>query len=76
MGLETLAIVGLVVFFVGMGLAFLFAKDWLWDRHEGNLRTRGLVNLERTPEWESQQTLMGIAMIVCAVVVVFVWLAR
>jgi hypothetical protein len=39
------------------------AKDWLWDRHESTMRARGIVNLERTPEWDTQQNITGGAMI-------------
>ena len=53
-----------------MGIVFLVGKDWLWDRHETTMRARGIVNLERTPEWEQQQNLLGGAMIVVAVVMV------
>jgi hypothetical protein len=76
MGSQTLLAVGLALFFVVMGLAFLFAKDWLWDRHETNLRARGITNAERTPEWESQQTWMGVAMIVAAVVLLVLFFGR
>jgi hypothetical protein len=66
------AILAIALFLGGMGLLRFVAKDWLWDRHETLMRARGLVNLERTPEWENQQNLLGIAMIVIAVVLVVV----
>lgn len=59
---------GLVLVMVlgGLGVLHFFAKDWLWERHESNLRARGIVNLERTPEWDTQQHVTGGVMIVLA----------
>ena len=53
-----------------LGLLQIFGKDWVWDRHEANMRARGVVNLERTPEWETRQNALGGVLIVIALVVV------
>ena len=66
---RTVAIFAVVIFFAGFGLLHFVAKDWLWDRHEATLRARGIVNTERTPEWENQQNLTGGAMLVVALLV-------
>jgi hypothetical protein len=70
MSARVLAILAIALFLGGMGLLRLVAKDWLWDRHETLMRARGLVNLERTPEWENQQNLLGLAMLIVAAVLV------
>jgi hypothetical protein len=72
MSTQTLLIWGVALFLGGFGVLCFVAKDWLWDRHEGQMRARGVVNLERTPEWENQQNLMGAGMIVVALVLVVV----
>ncbi len=64
-------IIMLVLTLIGAGIMF-FAKDWLWDRHEAAMRGRGIVNLERTPEWENQQNISGIALIFFAILILFV----
>jgi hypothetical protein len=69
MDVRTAGILAITLFLGGLGLLHLFAKDWLWDRHETTLRGRGIVSVERTPEWDNQQNVMGGALIVVAVVV-------
>jgi hypothetical protein len=70
MGTETLLLIGLAVFLAGYGVVCFAAKDWLWERHEANLRARGIASAERTPEWENQQNWLGGASIVVALVLV------
>lgn len=48
------------IFLIGMGLYQLLAdKDHLWERQERGFRAQGIVNRQRTPEWERSQTLSG-----------------
>ena len=70
MSTQTFVLIAVALFVGGLGLLRFVAKDWLWDRHETLMRARGIVNLERTPEWDQQQNLMGAALIILAVVLV------
>jgi len=46
--------------FVCLGIYQLTVdKDELWQRQERGLRMRGIVNIERTPEWEKRQVTSG-----------------
>jgi hypothetical protein len=61
------------LFFLGMGALMVFQKDIVWDLTEWNHRRQGIVETERTPEWEASQTLWGaILMILGAVFTVIV----
>lgn len=48
------------LFFVGLGIYQLTVdKDELWERQERSFRARGIVNRQRTPEWENAQNTGG-----------------
>jgi hypothetical protein len=55
---------------IGVGVTF-FARDWQWERHEANMRAQGIVNVERTPEWDNQQNMLGVILIIGAIVMFF-----
>jgi hypothetical protein len=57
------------------GLFYLLRGDWAWDMHEQGQRARGIVNLERTDEWESWRIISGGLMVICATVIVIIALA-
>jgi hypothetical protein len=52
----------------GSGLLTLLKGDWAWEMHVEGQRWRGIVNLERTDEWEVSRMISGIALLVCAAV--------
>ena len=56
------------IFGIVCGLVFIFAKDALWKYYEYYHRAGGIVNYERTPEWEFGKTIAGIAMIILSLV--------
>jgi hypothetical protein len=68
-----LALIGAVI--GTLGLVHLGRGDWAWDMHEQGQRARGIVNLERTDEWESWRIISGGLMVICATVIVIIALA-
>ena len=48
------------IFLIIMGLVFIFDKDFVWKLQEYSNRVRGIVNSQRTPEWELSATIVGI----------------
>jgi hypothetical protein len=52
-----------------MGLGCIFAKDFMWELQDHSNRARGIVNSQRTPEWESGMTFIGALAILVGTVV-------
>jgi hypothetical protein len=54
------------------GLVYLLRGDWAWAMHEQGQRARGIVNLERTDEWEIWRMISGGLLVLCAIVIVII----
>lgn len=60
------------LFFILLGLSMLMARDLHWRLHAWGKRTEGVVQVERTPEWDTMQTFSGTLMILFGFVVLAV----
>lgn len=52
---------------IGSGLVFIFAKDFAWELTNHFNKTRGIVDAQRTPEWEDGATMAGVILIIFGV---------
>jgi hypothetical protein len=56
--------------FGGLGLVYLIKGNWAWAMHVQGQRARGIVNLERTDEWEATRIFGGGALLFFALLIV------
>jgi hypothetical protein len=57
----------IAIFLFGFGAINLFFKDIAWELQERANRNRGIVDSERTPQWETQATITGIGVIIFSI---------
>jgi hypothetical protein len=63
----------MALFLMGLGAYYLIAdKDSLWERQQRHFRAQGIVNREKTPEWERAQEVSGGLMIAGGVLVLII----
>lgn len=55
----------LPVLMIGVGLIYIFKKDWTWKFAENMMKT---VKPQRTPEWEKGVTVNGVILIIAGVI--------
>jgi hypothetical protein len=60
------------IFLIVWGALMLFNKDFMWEMADWNHRRQGLTGSERTPEWEFNMTLGGIAALGLGILVLLV----
>ena len=59
------------VFFIGYSVyEFSLDKDALWERQQRRFRAQGIVNRERTPEWEKLQNVNGALLLVMGIAMI------
>lgn len=56
------------LFFILVGLFRLSAPDFIWGQTVRSLRRRGILVAGRTPDWERNQRLVAIVLIVMGIV--------
>jgi len=62
-----LLLIGSTIFFLYMGLLGVFFQDKAWEIDKKRKRAAGIVNVERTKEWERMTKFAGIGALIFAI---------
>ena len=57
---------------IGVGLAYLFAKDWVWAWRATRYRVVDSIRAERTADWDDDQNVSGVIAIIFGLVCLYV----
>lgn len=57
---------------IGVGLAYLFTKEWVWAWHATRYRVVDSIRAERTPNWDDDQNISGVIIIIFGLVCLYV----
>ncbi len=63
-------------FFIGIGILGLIGRDFFWRLHVWQMRSRGIVFISRTSQWEINQILGSIGSIIFGIVIFLLYLAN
>ena len=64
----------LAILFIALGLGCIFARDFLWKLQDYSTRSVGIVDSQRTPEWELGVTIVGLISMVIGMIIILIYI--